>query len=88
MSLLLLPICYFLRNGMTVDDLGLILAGGAVVILMIRFTCHAVRVLNARLIIPARHLYLNILVGGVDQEVGEFEDPAVLAPDPEEDDFM
>lgn len=41
MSLFLFPICYFLRNGITVDDLGLILVGGAVVILMIRFSCHA-----------------------------------------------
>jgi hypothetical protein len=42
MSLLLLPICYFLRNGVTVDDLGLILAGGAVIFLMVRLTCRAV----------------------------------------------
>ena len=42
MSLFLLPICYVLRNGVTIDDLGLILVGGAVVILMFRFTCHAV----------------------------------------------
>lgn len=41
MSIFLLPICYVLRNGMTVDDLGLILAGGAVALLMIRATCHA-----------------------------------------------
>jgi hypothetical protein len=42
MSLFLLPICYILRNGMTVDDLGLVLVGGAVLILMIRLTCRAV----------------------------------------------
>jgi hypothetical protein len=65
MSLFLLPICYILRNGMTVDDLGLVLVGGAVLILMIRLTCRAVRILTARLIVPAVHLYLNMLVGGV-----------------------
>ena len=42
MSHFLLPICYVLRNGVTIDDLGLILVGGAVIILMLRFTCHAV----------------------------------------------
>lgn len=89
MSLFLLPICYILRNGMTVDDLGLVLVGGAVLILMIRLTCRAVRILTARLIVPAVHLYLNMLVGGVPGlEVGDIEDPAVLALDPEEDDFM
>jgi len=65
MSLLLLPICYFLRNGVTVDDLGLILAGGAMVILMIGGTCRVVHVLATRLIIPTADLYLNVLVGGV-----------------------
>jgi hypothetical protein len=74
---------------MTVDDLGLILAGGAVAFLMIRFTCRAVCFLATRLIIPAVRLNLNILVGGVPgRAVRDIEDPAVLAPDPEEDDFM
>ena len=41
MSFLLLPICYFLRNGVTVDDLVLVLAGGAMVILMIGGNCRA-----------------------------------------------
>ncbi len=42
MLLLFLLICNFLQNGMTPDDLGLILAGGAVLILMIGVTCRAV----------------------------------------------
>ncbi|KAF8270173.1 hypothetical protein EI94DRAFT_1798400 [Lactarius quietus] len=103
MSLFVLLICYFLRNGMTVDALGLILAGGAIIILMIGPTCRAVRVLAARLIIPAADLYLNLLVGGVpdqDLEVGEPAEPAEiedvpdLVPDDpsevdsEDDDFM
>jgi hypothetical protein len=41
MSLFLLPIGYLLRNGVSVDDLGLILTVGAMVILMIGGTCRA-----------------------------------------------
>ncbi|KAH9025436.1 hypothetical protein EDB85DRAFT_218383 [Lactarius pseudohatsudake] len=79
MSFLLLPICYFLQNGMSPDDLGLILAGGAVLILMIRVTCRAMRVVSAHLMTPTAGLYLYMLVGGaLDLEAGglaEVEDP-------------
>ncbi|KAI9429166.1 hypothetical protein H4582DRAFT_348600 [Lactarius indigo] len=92
MSFLLLPICYFLQNGMTPDDLGLMLAGGAVLILMIRVTCHAVRVVSTHLMTPTTDLYLNIFVGeALDLEVGNLaevedsidRDPDDLATDPE-----
>ncbi|KAH9014822.1 hypothetical protein EDB83DRAFT_247482 [Lactarius deliciosus] len=82
MSFLLLPICYFLQNGMTSDELGLILAGGAVLILMIRVTCRAMRVVSAHLMTPTADLYLNMLVGrALDLEAGEVEDPIDRDPD-------
>ncbi|KAH9050995.1 hypothetical protein EDB83DRAFT_1359546 [Lactarius deliciosus] len=86
MSFLLLPICYFLQNGMTSDELGLILAGGAVLILMIRITCRAVRVVSAYLMTPTVDLLLlNMLVGGaLDLEAGGLagvEDPIDRDPD-------
>ncbi|KAH9174976.1 hypothetical protein EDB89DRAFT_1948949 [Lactarius sanguifluus] len=72
---------------MSPDDLGLILAGGAVLILMIRVTCRAVRVVSAYLMTPAADLYLNMLVGGaLDLEArgpAEVEDPIDRDPDPE-----
>ncbi|KAH9006187.1 hypothetical protein EDB86DRAFT_693821 [Lactarius hatsudake] len=92
MSFLLLPICYFLQNGMTPDELGLILAGAAVLVLMIRVTCRAMRVVSAHLMAPTAYLYLNMLVGGaLDLEAGglaEVEDridrdPDDLATNPE-----
>ncbi|KAH9067655.1 hypothetical protein EDB87DRAFT_1677957 [Lactarius vividus] len=76
MSFFLLTISYFLQNGVTPDDLGLILAGGAVLILMINVTCRAVRVVSAHLVSPTASLYLNMLA--IDLEGGdlaEVEDP-------------
>lgn len=85
MSLIIFSVSYFLQNGLTADDLGLLLVGGAVLILMIGVTCRAVRVLSEFLIIPAADLYLNMLVGVVlgqeDGEPAEVEDPLDRAPD-------
>ncbi|KAI9465248.1 hypothetical protein BJY52DRAFT_1245998 [Lactarius psammicola] len=85
MSYFLLPICYFLQNGISADDIGLILAGGAVLILMIGVTCRAMRVVSALLIMPAADLCLIMLVGVVlDPGVGEpasADDPVDLALD-------
>ncbi len=42
MLLVFLPISYFLKNGMTADDLGLLLVGATVILLMIGLSCRAV----------------------------------------------